>query len=324
MLRHTIFASLTALVAGAVAATPSAAQTWPSKPIKIIVAYAAGGAHDTYARILAPKLSEKFGVQVFVENRTGAGGALGTGELARAAPDGYTIGTGGIGQYAVIPAVTPSLAWDPMRDLTHIAYLGGPPTALIVNPALGTKTWAEFAALAKAPPRALPFGSPGPATHGHLIGEFVAKAAGLKLEHVAYKGAGQAMTDLVAGHIKVGFMTMQSAIPHAKSNALSALAVSSGKRVPDLPDAPTFKELGIDLVSITWFVISGPAKMPPAIVDRLNQEISAIWALPEVKARNTKDGMEYEPLSPAALTTFIGEENKRWGAVAKSAGVVMQ
>ena len=313
-----------ALLACTVAAAPLHAQNWPSKPIKIIVAYAAGGAHDNYARILAPKLSEKFGVQVFVENRTGAGGALGTGELARAAPDGHTIGTGGIGQYCVIPAVTPGLAWDPLRDLTHIAYLGGPPTALIVNPSLNAKTWADFAGIAKAPPRALPFGSPGPATHGHLIGEFVAKAAGLKLEHVAYKGAGQAMTDLVAGHIKVGFMTMQSAIPHAKSNTLTALAVSSGKRVPDLPEAPTFKELGIDLVSITWFVISGPAKMPPAIVERLNQEIAAVWELPEVKARNVKDGMEYEHLSPAALTKLIGEENARWGAIAKSSGVVMQ
>lgn len=313
-----------ALLVCAVTAVPSHAQNWPSKPIKIIVAYAAGGAHDNYARILAPKLSEKFGVQVYVENRTGAGGALGTGELARAAPDGYTIGTGGIGQYCVIPAVTPGLAWDPLRDLTHIAYLGGPPTALIVNPALNAKTWSDFAALAKAPPRALPFGSPGPATHGHLIGEFVTKAAGLKLEHVAYKGAGQAMTDLVAGHIKVGFMTMQSAIPHAKSNTLTALAVSSGKRVPDLPDAPTFKELGIDLVSITWFVISGPAKLPPAIVERLNQEIAAIWALPEVKARNVKDGLEYEQMSSPALTKFIGEESARWGAIAKSSGVVMQ
>lgn len=323
MIRTLAAAAGAALLAGALPAT-ALAQTWPAKPIKIIVAYAAGGAHDTYARILAPKLSEKFGVQVYVENRTGAGGALGTGELARAAPDGYTIGTGGIGQYAVIPAVTPTLAWDPLRDLTHIAYLGGPPTALIVNPTLGPKTWAEFAALAKAPPRALPFGSPGPATHGHLIGEYVAKAAGLKLEHVAYKGAGQAMTDLVAGHIKVGFMTMQSAVPHAKSNALVALAVSSGKRVPDLPSAPTFKELGIDLVSITWFVISGPAKLPPAIVDRLNKEIAAVWALPEVKARNDKDGLEYEHLSSAALTKFITEENARWGAIAKTSGVKMQ
>ena len=321
---HPLSISTAALLAGAVSATTALAQTWPAKPIKIIVGYAAGGAHDNYARILAPKLSEKFGVQVFVENRTGAGGALSMGELARAAPDGYTIGTGGIGQYCVIPAVTPSLAWDPLKDFTHIAYLGGPPTALIVNPSLNTKTWADFATLAKAPPRALPFGSPGPATHGHLIGEFVAKAAGLKLEHVAYKGANQAMTDLVAGHIKVGFMTMQSAIPHAKSNTLIPLAVSSGKRAPELPDAPTFKELGIDLVSITWFAISGPAKMPPAVVERLNKEIAAIWALPEVRARNAKDGLEYEPMSPESLTKHITDENARWGAVAKTSGVVMQ
>ena len=306
------------------AASAARAQTWPSKPIRIIVAYAPGGAHDVYARILAQKLTERLAVQVFVENRAGAGGALGTGELAKAAPDGHTIGTGGIGQYTVIPAITPGLAWDPIRDFTHIAYLGGPPTALIVNPALGANSWTEFTALAKAPPRALPFGSPGPATHGHLIGEFVARQAGLKLEHVPYKGAGQAMTDLVAGHVKIGFMTMQSAIPHAKSNALAVLAVSSARRTPDLPDAPTFKELGVDLVSITWFVISGPAKLPAPIVDRLNAEIAAVWASPDMQARNDRDGVEYAPMTPQALTRMIGEEAKRWGVIAKSAGVVMQ
>jgi tripartite-type tricarboxylate transporter receptor subunit TctC len=302
-----------------VAAARAQGQPWPAKPVKIISPFAPGGSSDTLARMLADQLSRKFNRQFFVENRGGSGGLIGSAALAAAEPDGYTLGITSIGSHVIAPSTNANAGFDPVRDFTHIAYLGGPPIVMLVHPSLGAKSLAEFRTAAKA---SQPFAylSPGPGTLGQLLAELWGQRDDVKLSHIAYKGSGQAINDVIAGHVKMGSITWIGALGAMRGGLVTPLAVSSVERMPEFPDVPTFKELNYpELVASTWFGFAGPAKLPSDMVQNLNLAVEEILHLPEVRARLDTEGVELQRMSPEALTKFITSENAKWGPIARMA-----
>lgn len=305
----------------AVASGPAAAQDWPQKPVRIIVPFGPGGTSDTLGRIVALELSRKFGQQFVVENRPGGGGTVGSAEVAREDPDGYTLVVSGVGSHVVAPAINPNVRFDPVADFTHIAMLGGPPAVLVAHPSLGVKSLTELVALLKSGGDPVSYASPGAGTHGHLIAEYFKGKAGVEMEHIPYRGAGTSIADLIAGHVQLGSFTLSSAAAQIRAGALVGLAVSSAQRLPQFPDVPTFAEQGFpDLVATTWFALSGPKGMPPAIVDPLNAAVVEIMRSPEVTKRLELDAIQVEPLKPAEVTAFFQSEIARWTPVAKASG----
>ena len=227
------------LVAGAGAAP---AQNYPSQTIKIVVPFPPGGGVDVVARVIAPRLSESLGQSVIVENRAGAGGLLGTAATAQAAPDGYTLTTSSTAYHVIAPVVSANPGFDPLKDFTHIAYLGGPPSAMVVHPKLGVKTFQEFVALARKAKEPITYISPGTGSHGFLVAEYVAQQSKYQLTHIPYKGAGPAVADLIAGHVLMGNTTFSSIVEQIRAKRVIPLAVTTEKRIAEMPDMPTFKE----------------------------------------------------------------------------------
>jgi tripartite-type tricarboxylate transporter receptor subunit TctC len=304
-----------------VLASGAQAQTWPTKPVRIVVPFAPGGTSDTVARVVAEQLSETFKQQFIVENRAGGGGLTGSALVARAAPDGYTLVVSGIASHVVVPAINPSTNYDPMKDFTHIALFGGPPAAFVINPSIKANTLKEFEEVVRQSKRPMSYGSPGAGTHGHLIGEFYLQKAGLKMEHIAYKGGAAAMTDLIAGHIPASSNALTSAAPHVRSGAARPLAITAPTRLAAFPHVPTFAEAGYpDLVATTWFGLSGPSGISQDIVDRLNKEVVRILAMPQVKERLEKDAVVSDPMTAAQFTDFVASEVKRWTPIARASG----
>lgn len=316
-----MFRLTTTLAAVAVSlcmASPGAhAQAWPNKPVKIIAPFTAGGAADTLGRIIADQLSTAFKQQFFVENRGGAGGLLGAQAAAAADPDGYTLVISSIASNVVSPAFHANAGYDGLRDFAHIAYLGGPPVVLIVHPSLGVKTYKEFVEVARASKEPLSYISPGAGSHAFLVGEYLARQEGFRISHIPYKGAGPALTDLIAGHVKLGLMTFSSAAEQIRAGKVLALAVSTENRTPALPDVPTFREVGRDLVAATWFSLSGPAKLPNDIVQQISRETLKAMQLPDVQKRLAQDAIESRLMSPEEFTKFVAAETERWGPLAK-------
>jgi tripartite-type tricarboxylate transporter receptor subunit TctC len=297
---------------------PVSAQDWPTRPVRIVAPFAAGGSADTLGRIVAERLSESLRQNFFVENRGGAGGLIGAAQVANAEPDGYTFVISGIASHVIAPVTNPNPGLDPIRSFTHIAYIGGPPVVAIVHPSLGVRSLKDFIATAKGSKDARDYVSPGPGTLGNLVAEYWARKENIKLEHIPYKGAAQAITDLVAGHVKVGSMTWTTAHAQIRAKTVVPLAVSSAQRIPDFPGVPTFKELGYDdLIATTWFAFSGPADLPKDIVRKLNQEIVKALDTPEVRKKLDQEAIETEKMSPEAFTRFVETEIGRWGPIAK-------
>jgi tripartite-type tricarboxylate transporter receptor subunit TctC len=317
--------STIALLAAAVGAlnVPSglaSAQDWPAKPVRIISPFAAGGGSDTLGRILANQLSEKLGKQFLVENRGGAGGLIGSAAAAKAEPDGYTFVISSIATLVIAPATNANAGFDPLRSFTHIAYIGGPPTVIVVHPSLGVKTFKDLLAAVKSSGQPLAYVSPGPGTLGNLLAEFWAQKENLKLSHISYKGSGQAVSDLVAGHVKMGSMTLTAALGQIRAGTILPLAVSSANRLAEFPGVPTLKELGYpDLVATTWFAVAGPAGVPNNIVQRLNQEIIKALDTPAVRKRFEAEEIETEKMSPEELTRFVESEMAKWIPIARNA-----
>ena len=250
---------------------PASAQNWPDRPVKIIVPFGAGGSGDTLARVVAEHLSATFKQQFVVENRTGAGGAIGAAAIASAAPDGYTIGITNLSTLALVPAINPAVTYHPVNDFTHIAYVAGAPVALAATPSSGIKTLKEFIDTANKSEKPLTFASSGVGSDGHLMGVAIALATGVPLEHVPYRSTSQALTDVVAGHVALCTFTLSSTAQFLRGGQLNGVAVTSPERMPDQPELPTFKELGYpQLVGTTWFSLSGPAKLPAEIAEKLN------------------------------------------------------
>jgi len=308
------FATLLFLFSGIAAA-------WPEKPVRIIVPFAPGGSADTLGRLVAQKLSEQLKASFVVENRGGAGGALGSELALKAAPDGYTLVVSGIASHVIAPLLPQGTPYDPVRDFTHIALFGGPPAVLAVNPSMEAKDLREFVALAKAKPGALSYGSPGNGTQGQLVAELFKQRAGIQMVHVPYKGAAGAVTDLMAGHIQVISTTLTTAATQIRAGRVRGLAVSAPARLPDFPDLPTYAELGYpDLVATVWFSLSGPANLPGDIVSRLNAEVNRALELPEVRERLKVEGIVPSPMGAREFNAFVAEELKRWGPVVKASG----
>jgi tripartite-type tricarboxylate transporter receptor subunit TctC len=301
-------------------ATPLLAQAnWPSRPVKLVVPFAAGGSADTLGRSFGEQLSTALGQQVVIENQGAAGGLVGSAAVARSQGDGYTLVVSGIASHVIAPSTNPNPGFDPMKDFTHIAYFGGPPIVMIAHPSLGVKSLKELLELAKKSKDPLGYVSPGAGTLGNLVAEFWADKEKAKLEHIPYKGASQALNDLLGGHVKVGSMTFTTAAPQIRAGTVVPLAVSSANRLKEFPDLPTFKELGYpDLVATTWFSLSGPKGMPADIVSKINAAVDKAKDSPEVQKRLATEAMETEKMSADAFTKFMADELAKWGALAKA------
>ena len=307
-----------AFVAICLAGVPANAQDWPRKPVRIVSPFAAGGSSDTMGRIVAENLSQRMHQQFYIENRGGAGGLIGSAAVANALPDGTTFLISSIGTHVIAPATSANPGYDPIASFTHVAFVGGPPTVVAVNPALGVRSLEELRALIKRRSEPLPYVSPGPGTIGNLIAEYWAEKESIKLSHVAYKGAGQAITDLLAGHVQMGSMTWMAALGQLQAKTIIPLAVSSTRRMPEFPDVTTLKELGYpDLVVTTWFGFAAPAGLPSSIALRMNEEIGKALDAPAVQDRLSAEGFELEKMSPEELTTFVRDGLAKWGPLAK-------
>src|SRR5215470_17371621 len=309
------------LLATALPWSAALAQSWPSKPVRLIVPFAPGGTADTLGRLVAAKLGDTFKETFVVENRGGAGGVVGSELVAKSAPDGYTLVVSGVASHCIAPALAKNFPFDPLRDFSHIALFGGPPGVLVVNPSVPAQNLKQFIAYAKKEGGKLAYGSPGNGTQGHLIAEQLKQVAGIEMTHVPYKGASLAVADLIAGHVPVTSTTLTTAATQIKAGKAHALAVSSAKRVPEFPDVPTFAELGFpELTASIWFSLSGPAGLPPEIVTRLNAEVRRILKLPDVRERLRPEGIEPGDLDPQQFTAFVAAEIKRWAPVVRASG----
>jgi len=299
---------------------PAQAQDWPNRPIKVIVPGGAGGSGDILARVVAEHLSATFKHQFVVENRPGAGGMIATQQLAAASPDGYTIGITLLSTISLVPFINPAATYDPLKDLTHIAYIGGAPVVLGASPKTGVKSFKDFVAYAKE--KKFTFVTAGVGSDGHLMGEAVARSTKVDVEHVPYKSASQALSDIVAGHVPFSTLTLFSTSQFLRSGQMNAVAITAPARMPDYPDLPTFKELGHpELTGTTWYLISGPAKLPADIVDKLNRAVTDVINRPDMTARLRRDGFITQPMTPSEVTAFVARENERWKPVIASAGL---
>lgn len=295
-----------------------AAADWPQKAVRIVVPYAPGGSSDTLGRAIAKHLTEAFRQPVVVENRAGAGGLIGSQQVSKSAPDGYTLVVSGIGSHVIAPA-NGGGGFDPVKDFTHIAMLGGPPIALVVNASQPWRDVQSFVAHAARAGNIVNYATPGQGTHGHLTAELFRAALKLQLTHISYKGAGPAVTDLLANQIPAAFMTLSSANAHVPTGKLRLLALTAPKRLPEYPDVPTFAELGYpSLTGTTWFALSGPPGMPAAIVDRINAEVRRGLQTPALKAQLAHESMVTADYDPAAFQRFVVSELDHWGPAARS------
>ncbi len=298
-------------------AAAAVAAEWPSKPVRVVVPFAAGGSADTFGRLYAEALSAAFGKQFYVENRVGGGGLVGTEAVARAEPDGSTLMVSGIPTHVLGPAMNKNVGFDAMRDFSHIAYFGGTPNTLVVHPALGLSTYREFLALARSG-GGLEYVSAGFGTMGNWVAEYLAAKESIKLTHVAYKGGAQALLDLLAGHVKVAMLTWSTVSEQVRAGRLVALAVTSGRRLPQVPDVPTFKELGhADFVATAWYSLSGPAGLSPDIIAAANREVVKAMDRPQMKRQIEQDAIETQAMSPAELARFMQSEIDRWTPMIK-------
>src|SRR3989475_4877324 len=315
---------VTALIAVALlgfGTTGAGAQAWPARPVRIIVPFAPGGTADTLGRLVAQRLTESLKENFIVENRAGAGGIIGSELVAKAAPDGYTLVVSGVATHCIAPALSKNLPFDPLRDFTHIALFGGPPGVLVINPSLPVKDLKHFVAYAKAERGKLAYGSPGNGTQGHLTAEQFKQVTGIEMTHVPYKGASLAVSDLIAGHVKVTSTTLTTAATQIKAGRARALAVSSAKRVPEFPEVPTFAELGYpELTASIWFSLSGPAGIAPEIVSRLNAEVRRAPPGPHVGGRVRPPGHEARGLRPRQVAALVAAPRQRWGAIVRGPG----
>lgn len=289
---------------------------WPQRPVKIVVPYAAGGSSDSLGRLISVGLTESLKQPFVIENKGGAGGMIGSQQVSKSAPDGYNLVISGVASHVIGPSENPK-TYDPIKDFTHIAMLGGPPIVLAVNAQLPVTDLKSFMAYAKANP--VSWGSPGKGTHGYLIGEAFEVMSKTPMQHVAYKGGSPAVADTIAGHIPALFTTLSTASAQIQAGKLRALAITSSKRMPEFPNVPTFAEQGYPkLVALTWFSLSGPPGMPAPLVDKLNKEVRKIMQSQAAKDMLSKSSMETFDWDSARFTQYVGEELKQWAPMIKT------
>ena len=321
----TSFSFLAAAVLAAVLPAAAWAQdTYPSKPVRIVVPFSPGGAVDGPMRAIAQQLSKQLKQQVVVENKPGAGATIGSESVARAAPDGYTLLLASATN-SIQSSLYPKLAFRPIEDFVGISLLGREPGVLVVIPSLPVKTVAELVALAKAKPNELYYASSGNGTGQHLFMAQFASMAGIKMVHVPYKGSGQATTDLLAGQVSLSMPGTAGMVGHIKNGKLRALAVTGATRSPQLPDVPTLKESGYpDYVAYVWFGLLAPKGTPDVIVQRLNAELKTALATTEVRDFMARTGIEAVGSTPAEMDAYFREERDRWSKVVKDTGAKVE
>jgi tripartite-type tricarboxylate transporter receptor subunit TctC len=316
--------SILAFLAVMLLAVPPAAwaQNFPSRVIRLIVPYPAGGPTDVVARIVANSLSEKLHQSVVVENRPGgAAGTVGAHAVVSAEPDGYTLLLSQVGSLTIAPSLY-KLDYDPLRDLAPIAIVAVTPEVLTVHPSVPAHSLAEFLAYAKANPGKLNFGSPGTGTLPHIIGEQLQLATGIKLTHVPYRGAAPAVTDLLAGRVQLMIDTTSVLLTHIVSGKLNGFAISSERRIPQLPNTPTFAEAGYpQLTSSLWTGLLAPAGTPAPIIATLNAATNEILKKPEVQQAYAKLQVGIRLIAPGEMKTFMADETQKWAGVIKAAGI---
>ncbi|RZI69685.1 MAG: tripartite tricarboxylate transporter substrate binding protein [Variovorax sp.] len=323
-LNRRTFALATVAAAGALSLAPLAAHAqaaYPSKPITIIVPFSAGGTTDILARVVGLYMGTDLGQPVVVDNRAGAGGNIGGQAAARATADGYTLFMGTVGTHAINQSLYKKMPFDPIKDFAPLSRVAMVPNLLVANPSQPYKNVKEMIAYAKAHPNKINFGSSGNGSSIHLSGELFKQMAGVDMQHVPYRGSAPAVSDLLGGQISVMFDNMPSAIPHVKGGKLRALAVTTAKRSPALPDVPTIAEAGVPGYEATsWFGLLAPASTPAPIVAKLNASILKALADPEVKKKLAEQGAEPFGEKPEQFAAFIQAETAKWGKVVKESG----
>jgi tripartite-type tricarboxylate transporter receptor subunit TctC len=301
------------------------AQTWPSRPLRLIVPTAPGGGTDFTGRLVAAKLSETLGQQVVVENRGGGGGSVGADNAAKATPDGYTLLLGSIATHAVNPALYKKLPYDHIKDFAPVSLIGTVPNVLVVHPSVPAKTFAEFISYAKANPGKINYGSSGVGSPPHLSMELLRSMTGINMVHVPYKGAGPALADLLGGQVQAMCTSLAGQITYIRAGRVRALGVTTLKRNPQLPEVPTIVESGLPGYEVTiWYAVFAPVATPKPVVARLNADMVKALNSPEMKERMALQGMDPSPSTPAELAAFVKVETAKWAKAAKDSGATAE
>ncbi|MGC1818528.1 MAG: tripartite tricarboxylate transporter substrate binding protein [Casimicrobiaceae bacterium] len=309
------------LVAGAMCVPGALAAGYPDKPIRLVVPFPPGGPTDMVARPLAEFLGKRLKQQIIVDNRGGAGGAIGADVVAKAPADGYTLLMATVGTQAINATLYKKLSYDPVRDFTPISLVAAAPVALVVNPSVPVNSVADLIALAKAKPGTLNFGTAGNGTPGHLTGEMFRAATGVDIKHVPYKGSAPAVSDLLGGQIQMMFDPLQSVLPQVRAGRLKLLAVSSRARSSAAPDVPTFAESGLeDFEATAWWGVFGPANLPPAIADQLNAAINAVVRDKGFRALLVPQGVTVSGDTREEFAQFQKSELVKWGKAVRDSG----
>lgn len=293
-------------------ASPALAEDWPSKPVRILVSFPAGGASDLVARLLAQDLTESLGQQVVVENKPGAAGTIAAGDLKSAPADGYTLMLSNLTPFSIAPTLMPEAGYDPVTDFTHVSYLGASHLALFVQPELSTPDLAAFVAKAQAEPGMLDYGSSGVGSWGHLVAETFKARAGVDMEHIPYQGSGPMVLDFRADIISAMFDAVTQNLPLVEEGAAVPLAVTSPERLSVLPDVPTFRELGHDIVAENWLGLSAPAGLDPLIAGKIDAAVGDVLAQPRVTEQFAVWGIETAPLKEPSFGDFVASQYEAW------------
>jgi len=315
--------ALSAIFLGLTFAATAAAQSYPARPVRIVIPLSPGGTTDVPGRIIAQRLSEALGQQFFVENRAGAGGTIGADYVAKSKPDGYTLLLTAT-PHVITGNLYKNLPYNTLADFAPVTRVASGPYVLTVHPSLGVNSVEELIALAKANPGKIDYASSGNGSAQHLVGALFAHMAGIELTHVPYKGSGPAQQDLIAGIVKVGFPGTPIVIPHVKAGRLKALAVTTTRRSPQMPDVPTIAEAGVPgYEAIVWVGLLAPAGTPPDVIAKLNNEIGKLLRSPEVQQLLASSGVDATPTTPEEFGAYLKSEFEKWGKVVRDSGATV-
>jgi tripartite-type tricarboxylate transporter receptor subunit TctC len=317
-----LLAVVAAIGAAGQALAQNGSQEWPDRPIRLIVPFQPGSSSDTIARIIGKKLGDRLGQQIVIENKVGGASIVGTEAIARAEPDGYTLGLANTTTHAATAALGGTLPFDPVKDFTPVAMVGYSPFVLLVTPGLAVNSVRELIVAAKAKPGALNYASAGVGSMTHLAGALFASMAGIKLTHVPYRGTGQSVLDVIEGRIEILFGTIAPSLPHIRAGKLRALATTGEKRNETLPELPTLAEAGLPgYEAALWTAFVFPAGVPPALVARLNADVNAVAKDPETVASLKKQGVDIDTGTPAMLEARIKADLAKWREVVSNAAI---
>ena len=323
-MRTRLLATLTGIALFAAALPSAHSQSWPSRAIRIVVPFAPGGSTDIFARLVGDRLATALGQTVVIDNRPGAGGNIGADAVAKAPPDGYTLLMATTGVMAINNAMYKSLSYDAEKDLKPVIYIASITNVLIVPADSSLKSVGDVVAAAKAAPGRLSFASSGSGSSTHMSAELFRLMTGTELLHIPYKGSGQAMPDVISGRVSMMFENMPGAVGHIKGGKVRVLAVTGLQRTPALPDVKTVAESGVPgYESLSWSGIAAPAATPPEVIARLNREINAILANPEMRHKLAEQGAEAVGGTPEAFAEHIGRERQKWSKVVRDAAIVV-